>query len=75
MAEINQIEDQGEYLLDKLGDSILAVEMGNLELTIKVAPESIVKILTFMRDDVNCEYKQLMEYAGLIFPSANGGLM
>ena len=68
MAEIHQIEDQGEYLSDKLGDSILAVEMGNLELTIKVLPESIVKILTFMRDDVNCEYKQLMDVCGVDFP-------
>ena len=68
MAEINQIEDQGEYLLDKLGDSILTVEIANLELTIKVAPENVVKILTFMRDDVNCEYKQLMDVCGVDFP-------
>ncbi|MBN07377.1 MAG: NADH-quinone oxidoreductase subunit C [Rhodospirillaceae bacterium] len=68
MAEIHQIEDQGQYLLDKLGDSILAVEIANIELTVKVAPESVVKILTFMRDDVNCEYTQLMDVCGVDFP-------
>ena len=68
MAEIHQIEDQGQYLLDKLGDSILAVEIANIELTVKVAPESVVKILTFMRDDVNCEYTQLMDICGVDFP-------
>ncbi|MDG2032394.1 MAG: NADH-quinone oxidoreductase subunit C [Rhodospirillales bacterium] len=68
MAEIQQIEDLGEYLTDPLGDSVLATEIANGELTVQVAPVSIVKVLTFLRDDVNCQFKQLMDVCGVDFP-------
>ena len=68
MAEIQQIEDLGEYLADPLGDSVLATEIANGELTVEVAPVSIVKVLTFLRDDVNCQFKQLMDVCGVDFP-------
>ena len=54
MAELQQIEDLGEYLADTLGDVVLATKISNRELTVQVVPESIVKFLTFLRDDVNC---------------------
>lgn len=68
MAEIQQIEDLGEYLTDPLGDFVLATEIANGELTVQVAPVSIVKVLTFLRDDVNCQFKQLMDVCGVDFP-------
>jgi len=68
MVEIQQIEDLAEYLSDTLGNAVLATEIANGELTVKVASESIVKALTFLRDDVNCQYKQLMDVCGVDFP-------
>ena len=68
MAEIQQIEDLGEYLTDTLKDAVLATEITNDELRVEVAPEKIVKVLTFLRDDVNCQYNQLMDVCGVDFP-------
>lgn len=68
MAEIQQIEDLGEYLADTLSDAVLAIEIKKGELAVQVAAESIVKILKFLRDDVNCQYKQLMDVCGVDFP-------
>ena len=68
MAEKQQIEDLREYLLDTLGDAVLATQIANGELKVQVEADSIVKILTFLRDDVNCQYKQLMDVCGVDFP-------
>ena len=68
MAETQQIADLGEYLTDELGSSLIAKDISNGELTLHAKPESIVKTLTFLRDDVNCQYKQLMDVCGVDFP-------
>jgi len=62
------LQELCEYIADTLADDIQesGVRLDELEITVKRA--SIVKVLTFLRDDANCQYKQLMDICGVDHP-------
>ena len=51
-----------------LPDQVESVDISRDELVIVVRRESIVRVLTFLRDDVNCQFKQLMDVCGVDYP-------
>jgi NADH-quinone oxidoreductase subunit C len=55
-------------VVNELGTVISSTEIINGELVLNVSRESIVKVLMFLRDDVNCQFKMLMELCGVDFP-------
>ena len=57
-----------DALVNELGTVISLTEIINGELVVNVPRDSIVKVLTFLRDDVNCQFKMLMELCGVDFP-------
>jgi len=62
------LQELCEYITGMLADDIQesGVRLDELEITVKRA--SIVKVLTFLRDDANCQYKQLMDVCGVDYP-------
>ncbi|MFP6713133.1 MAG: NADH-quinone oxidoreductase subunit C [Rhodospirillales bacterium] len=65
---IRSLADLGETIAGELGDMISSREIINGELVLHAQRDSIVKILMFLRDDVNCQFKLLMELCGVDYP-------
>jgi NADH-quinone oxidoreductase subunit C len=68
MADVNFIADLRDYVSDKLGLVLLGASVDRGELAIEVPRDNIVKVLTFLRDDPNCLFKQLMDVCGVDHP-------
>jgi NADH-quinone oxidoreductase subunit C len=67
----NQIENLSvlrDAVRNGLGNIISSTKIVNGELIINVTRDAIVKVLTFLRDDVNCQFKMLMELCGVDYP-------
>ncbi len=62
------LRDLGEYVQAALPEQVGSVDISRDELVIVVRRESIVRVLTFLRDDVNCQFKQLMDVCGVDYP-------
>jgi len=62
------LKDLGEYLVGEFPDEILGSEVAFDQLTIKARHVSIAKVLTFLRDNVNCQFKLLVDICGADYP-------
>ena len=63
------LQELGDYIEAALSEAVLAVTIDCQELIVEVKRESIVRVLTFLRDDVNCHFKQLIDLCGVDFPA------
>lgn len=62
------LRELGEYLADALPNEIASHGLANDELVVAVRPESLIRVLTFLRDDVNCQFKLLIDICGVDYP-------
>lgn len=62
------LKDLGELIATALPNEITAINNVKDELAISVRSDAVVKVLTFLRDDVNCQFKVLMDVCGVDFP-------
>ena len=62
------LKDLGDYVAEALPQEVLGTEIEFDELMVRARPELIVKVLTFLRDDVNCRFQQLMDVCGVDYP-------
>ncbi|OHC75888.1 MAG: NADH-quinone oxidoreductase subunit C [Rhodospirillales bacterium RIFCSPLOWO2_12_FULL_58_28] len=62
------LKDLDEFIAGALSKEVVRSEIVNNELIVLVRAEKIVKVLTFLRDDVNCQFKQLMDLCGVDYP-------
>ncbi|MGE5442503.1 MAG: NADH-quinone oxidoreductase subunit C [Bacteroidota bacterium] len=62
------LRDLGEYVQAALPEHVETVDISRDELVIFVRRESIVRVLTFLRDDVNCQFKQLVDVCAVDYP-------
>ena len=62
------LQDLGENIAAALHHEVLASEILHDELIITSRPDAIVKVLTYLRDDVNCQFKLLMDVCGADYP-------
>ena len=60
--------DLGEHISAGLPDAVQASEIAYDELMLRVAPQDVVKTLTFLRDDQNCQFKALVDLTAVDFP-------
>lgn len=65
---MTQLQDTGEYIQNNLPQDVVSFSTDLEELSLLVKREGIVKVLTFLRDDANCLFKQLMDICGVDFP-------
>src|SRR5437879_4684791 len=61
-------QELGQHLLDSLPGAVERAEDLAGELTVTVAGASIVPVLSFLRDDPKCVFKQLMDVCGVDYP-------
>jgi len=63
------MEDIKDHIENQLGDAINGAEIAYGELTLEARRAEIVKVLTFLRDDPICRFTQLIDIAGVDYPS------
>ena len=62
------LKDLGDYVAEALPQEVLGTEVEFDELMVRARRDLIVKVLTFLRDDVNCRFQQLMDVCGVDYP-------
>ncbi len=62
------LQDLGEFIAGSLTQEVIETEVKLGELIVVARREAIVKVLTFLRDDVNCQFKLLMDVCGADYP-------
>ncbi len=62
------LKDLGKYVADRFPKNVNSYEFLLGELCLEVKSTHIVTILTFLRDDASCRFKQLVDICGVDFP-------
>lgn len=62
------LQDLGEYIAAALPQEVLDSRVSLDELILTARRDAIIKVLTFLRDDINCQFKELMDVCGVDFP-------
>ena len=62
------LHDLGQYIEQNLPGEIASQTLAYDELSLVVPRESILKVLKFLRDDQNCQFRQLVDICGADFP-------
>lgn len=62
------LKELGDYISDALGDVVTDTDVRLGELAITVKRAKILGVLKFLRDDANCQFKQLMDLCGVDYP-------
>ena len=62
------LQELGEFIAVSLPNSITSTEIICDELIVHANRDSIVKTLTFLRDDAHCHFKQLVDVCGVDYP-------
>ena len=57
-----------EYITGTLTQEVLATAIVNDELIVTVRREAVVRVLSILRDDSNCLFKQLVDICGVDYP-------
>ena len=57
------------HLAGKLGEKIAKSEIAYGELTLTVAPDDIVAVVRFLRDDAACQFISFIDVSGADYPS------
>ena len=60
--------DVAEHAAENLGDDIISHELINDEVVLTAKTDSIIKVLQFLRDDSECEFKMLVSLCGVDYP-------
>ncbi|MBL4721776.1 MAG: NADH-quinone oxidoreductase subunit C [Alphaproteobacteria bacterium] len=57
-----------DYLKGHLGDGMVGLQIDRDELCIEVTCASICKCMKFLRDDINCLFKSVVDICGVDYP-------
>jgi len=68
MADPQPVQDIGEYVSGALEGAITSSKVAGGELTVHANRDDIVRVLTFLRDDVLCQFKILLDVCGVDYP-------
>jgi len=62
------LKDLKDLVVSQLANEILETEIRYGELTVIAKRDDILKVLTFLRDDTGCLFKQLIDVCGADYP-------
>ena len=62
------LTELGKYVQDTLGDAVTGTTMRLGELSIEINRDDVLKIIKFLRDDVNCQFLTLLDVCGVDYP-------
>ena len=63
------LDDIKDHIETQLGDAIKSSNIAFDELTLEVRRAEVINVLTFLRDDPICKFTQLIDIAGVDYPS------
>ena len=64
-------KDLGEYIVGTMGAAVEEFEIRLGELCVTVRSTDLLKVLKFLRDDANCQFKQVMDICGVDYPESD----
>ncbi|MCB2099934.1 MAG: NADH-quinone oxidoreductase subunit C [Rhodobacterales bacterium] len=62
------LRDLGDFIADTLHKEVTGTEIRLDELMVEAKRDSIVRVLTFLRDDANCKFRQMVDICGVDYP-------
>ncbi len=62
------LKELSDHIAAALAPHILAAEIRHSELMLRVERSTILKVLRFLRDDANCQFKMLVDICGVDWP-------
>lgn len=62
------LQDLGDYLSAALAEDLLDRDIGHGQLNLHIKRDSLLKVLTVLRDDQNCQFKQLIDLTAVDRP-------
>lgn len=62
------LEELKEIITGALGESVVDTSESRGELSVQVQRTEIERVLTYLRDNVNCQFKQLLDLCGVDYP-------
>ncbi len=62
------LRELAQYISAKLPQAVVSAAVANGELSVTVSRPSIVKVLTFLRDDTECRFAVLNDICGVDWP-------
>lgn len=65
---IQALQDVGDHIAAAMSNHVLETEVAHGELMITVPRTSLLTVLRFLRDDVNLQFKQLMDVCAVDYP-------
>ena len=60
-----------EYLISILSGDVIDIRIVQDEITIEGRVTTLLKMLSFLRDDAKCQFKQLIDLCGVDYPDRN----
>ncbi|MBX3570332.1 MAG: NADH-quinone oxidoreductase subunit C [Rhizobiaceae bacterium] len=63
------LNDLSAYLTEKLGQRLNAATVAYGELTLQVEAADIIEVLTFLKNDVQCQFVSFIDICGADYPS------
>lgn len=66
---LQALQDLGDYIGSLFSTDVASVVVSSAELTVSVQRQALIKVLTFLRDDANCQFRQLMFITGVDYPN------
>src|SRR5512146_3115361 len=62
------LKELSDHIAAALGAHVLTSEINHGELTLRVKRAEIVRVLKFLRDDANCQFRMLVDLCGVDWP-------
>ncbi len=62
------LQELGEYIQNAMPAAVVDVSLDHDELILACQADSIVRLMTFLRDDSNCLFKVLVDICGVDYP-------
>jgi NADH-quinone oxidoreductase subunit C len=60
--------DLGDYIAAAVPQDIVSAKVERDELVVRARTEAVVKVLRFLRDDTNCQFKVCVDVCGVDYP-------
>ena len=62
------LRDLGDYIDAAISGAVVGAEVAYGELMVTAEASAVAKLLTFLRDDQNCQFKQLVDVTAVDYP-------
>lgn len=62
------LKELGGYIRDTLGSSVVDTTIRLGQLSVEIKRDDVLKVLKFLRDDVNCQFQTLLDVCGVDYP-------